>query len=139
MVRLKIDESQLRALIEKILGQFAFLIQRELIKRFPNSFANRIEVIKEGTAWIVGSNYNILKFYDKGTKPHDIRPRIKKALAFVWPKAPTPPTGTDGRHVLQKVRHPGTKGKNIIEELENDKRLLQSFLDRAIRNVTGTN
>lgn len=139
VVRLKIDESQLRILVSKILGQFAFLIQRELIDRFPTSFSNRIQVIKEASAWIIGSNYDILKFYDQGTKPHDIEPKVKNALAFLWPKGPSIPgqPGKGGKFLFKKVRHPGTKGKHIIEELENDKRLLQSLLDRAIRNVAG--
>jgi hypothetical protein len=40
---------------------------------------------------------------DKGTRPHVIRPRSKKALAFNWPKA-------GGSVVFAKVNHPGTKG-----------------------------
>lgn len=39
---------------------------------------------------------------EKGTRPHVIRPRTKKALSFHWPKA-------GGRVTLAKVNHPGTK------------------------------
>lgn len=135
MVNLKIDENSLNQAIDKILGQFAFLIQRELIRLFPISFRNRIVVAREGASWIVGSNYDILKFYDKGTKPHVIKPKIKDALAFKWPKAPIPPNSKTGQYVFKKVLHPGTKGFNIIENLEKDKRLLQRFLDQAVKNV----
>lgn len=136
MVNLKIDPAQLRILVDKILGQFAFLIQRELIRLFPHSFANRIEVIKEGTDWIVGSNLKILEYYDKGTRPHVIEPKIKDALAFKWPTAPISPNGKGGGFVFKKVLHPGTEGKHIIENLERDKQTLQRLLNIAIRNVT---
>lgn len=137
MVNFKINPKQLELLINKIIGQFAFLIQRELIDQFPPSFSNRIEVAKEGAAWIIGSNYDILKFYDKGTRPHIIEPKVKNALAFAWPGAPSiPGQPKGGKFLFGKVKHPGTKGKHIIENLEKDTRLLQSFLDRAIRNVT---
>ncbi len=130
MVNLKIDDKKLSTQIDKVLGQFAFLIQKELINRFPASFRPRIEVIKEASGWIIGSNYDILKFYELGTKPHIISPKVKKALAFDWPKNPK-----SGKHIYKKVRHPGTKGKHIIEDLEKDKALLQRLLEKAIRNV----
>ena len=76
MVNLKLDNKQLTIILDKILGQFAFLIQRELIERFPPSFNKRFVVAKEGSTWIVGSNFDILKFYDKGTKPHIIEPKV---------------------------------------------------------------
>lgn len=136
MVDFKINEAQLKILVDKILGQFAFLVQRELIRLFPHSFANRIEVIKEGADWIVGSNLKILEYYDKGTRPHVIEPKVKDALAFKWPTAPISPNGKGGGFVFKKVLHPGTEGKHIIEDLEKDKKLLQKFLDTAIRNVT---
>lgn len=40
---------------------------------------------------------------DQGTRPHIIRPRTKKALAFNWPKA-------GGKVVFRAVHHPGNKG-----------------------------
>lgn len=137
MVRFKLDTKQTEIILNKILGQWAFLVQRELIERFPHSFANRIVISKEGATWIVGSNYNILKYYDRGTRPHIINPKIKKALSFKWANAPSVPgqPGGNGKFVFGKVKHPGTKGKHIIENLEKDTALLQSLLDRAVRNV----
>lgn len=136
-VILHLREDQVEQVVDKILGQFAFLIQRELISRFPTSFKNRIEVAKEGAEWIVGSNYDILKYYDLGTKPHIIKAKYKESLAFEWGKPvdiPGQPKG--GKFLFGKVKHPGTKGKHIIENLEKDKRLLQQLLDRAVKNVT---
>lgn len=137
MVNLKIDEKSLRIVVDKILGQWAFLIQKELIEKFPASFQNRIVVSKEGSAWIIGSNFDILKFYDRGVRPHVIEPKVKDALAFKWPTAPGIPgqPSKTGKHVFKKVIHPGTKGFHIIENLEKDKRLLQKLLDRAVKNV----
>lgn len=137
MVSFKLNEKQTVLVIEKILGQFAFLVQRELIERFPPSFKNRIIVAREGAAWIVGSNYKILRFYDKGTRPHIIEPKVKNALAFAWPKAPAIPNqpSGSGMFVFKKVLHPGTQGMNIIEDLEKDKRVLEQLLGKAIRNV----
>ncbi len=137
MVNFKIDKKSLDFIIDRILGQFAFLIQKELIRLFPESFKNRFVVAKEASEWIVGSNYNILRFYDKPTRPHIIEPKVKNALAFAWPKAPGIPGQPrgDGRYLFKKVLHPGTKGKHIIENLEKDKHLLQKLLDQAVRNV----
>lgn len=137
MVSFKLNERQVIEVVNKITGQWAFLIQKELISRFPFSFANRIVVSREGTSWIIGSNFNILKFYDRGTRPHVIEPKVKNALAFNWPKAPSIPgqPGKNGNFVFKKVIHPGTKGFHIIENLEKDKKLLQNLLNRAVKNV----
>ena len=120
------------------MGQWAFLIQKELIRLFPPSFRNRIVVSREGADWIVGSNFEILKYYDRGTRPHVIAPKVKDALSFAWPKAPKIPgqPSKTGQYVFKKVIHPGTEGKHIIENLEKDKELLQKLLDEAVKNVT---
>lgn len=137
MVNFKLDVKQTEEIINKILGQWSFLIQRELIDRFPSSFRSRIVITREGAAWIVGSNYDILKYYDRPTKPHVISPKIKKALSFPWPQGPSIPgqPSKTGNYVFKKVIHPGTDGKRIIENLEKDKELLQKLLERAVRNV----
>lgn len=135
-ISLALDERVTEQIVEKIIGQFAFLIQRELIQRFPSSFKNRIEVAKEGTDWIIGSNYNILIYYDQGTKAHKIRAKLKKSLAFKWNKQvsiPGQPKG--GKYLFKEINHPGTKPKHILRDLEKDKQILQKFLNMAIKNV----
>ena len=136
MVDLIIDEKSSKEIQDKILVNFAFLLQREMILRLPPRFRNRIAVVKEGVNWIVGSNDEIFKYYIFGTKPHIIKPKNKKALAFGWPKAPVPPTSPkSGMWLYKEVKHPGTKGNNIIEDIENDRELLKRLLDKAIKNV----
>ena len=46
-------------------------------------------------------------FVDQGTRPHEIRPKRKKALAFYWTRL-----GTDV--VLKSVNHPGYKGSRYL-------------------------
>jgi len=134
VVSFKLNSRQTDEVLNKIMGQFAFLVQRELIRLFPVSFSNRIEVSKEGATWIVGSNYEILRFYDRPTKPHIIEPKVKDALSFSWPKTPMPPS-QGGKFFFKKVLHPGTKGKHIIENFEKDKRRLNQLFKRAVKNV----
>lgn len=118
------------------MGRLAFLIQREIIFRLPVRFRNKIVVAKEGAAWIIGSNDEILRYYILGTKPHVIRPKTKKALAFKWGNAPVSPTSpSSGKWVYKKVNHPGTKGNNVLNDIENDKALLRKLLDEAIKGA----
>lgn len=45
----------------------------------------------------------------EGTRPHEIRPRFKKALAFFWEKA--------GENVIfARVNHPGTKPNSWYDD-----------------------
>ena len=45
----------------------------------------------------------------KGTAPHEIRPRFKKALAFFWEKV--------GENVIfARVHHPGTKANSWYDD-----------------------
>lgn len=48
-----------------------------------------------------GMEYGIL--LEKGTKPHEIRPKTKKAL--FWPGA---------SHPVKRVKHPGTKAYAVV-------------------------
>jgi hypothetical protein len=36
--------------------------------------------------WTVGTNKSYARWVEEGTKPHDIRPKTKRALAFFWEK-----------------------------------------------------
>lgn len=136
MVSLKLNQDDVERIINNILGRLAFLIQREIIFRLPVSFKNKITVAKEGAAWLIGSNDEILRYYILGTKPHVIRPKSKSALAFSWPGAPVSPTSpSSGMWVYKKVNHPGTKGNNILEDIENDEALLRKLLDEAIKGA----
>lgn len=77
-------------------------------------------------------NSRIFGYVDKGTRPHVIRPRRAKALAFVWggPGSYRAKTrsgflsstagGPTGSLVFRKfVRHPGTKARNFTEQIQS--------------------
>lgn len=51
-----------------------------------------------------GSNDEIMRFLEEGTRPHVIEPRSKQAL--YWPGA---------SHPVRHVDHPGTRALHIIE------------------------
>lgn len=50
------------------------------------------------------------EFVTMGTRPHVIKPRVKQALAFNWPKA-------GGTVVLRSVNHPGTKANEFFQRV----------------------
>lgn len=57
-------------------------------------------------------------FFEKGTKPHKIRPKNGKALAFTANQSFTYKDGSAGqfgdRVVVKEVNHPGTKPRPIL-------------------------
>ena len=58
---------------------------------------------------------------EKGSKPHIIAPRTKKALAFIPGAGPGTHTWAEqtggGETIIRKiVHHPGTKGKHFVEK-----------------------
>jgi len=55
-------------------------------------------------------------YVHEGTRPHEIRPRLKKAL--FWPGA---------RHPVRKVMHPGTKGVPFMK----------IGVNRSVRTIEG--
>lgn len=69
-----------------------------------------------------------------GTRPHDITPKRKKALAFkpgggfrFWDES--------GRIVVRKVRHPGTKGKPFLRPaMEEEAPVLANTIRMAIED-----
>ena len=65
-------------------------------------------VNKKLTFRITGSNAKIFNYVDKGTKPHVIRPKNKKALRFKV---------SDNYIFSKEVHHPGFKGKNQLNPL----------------------
>ncbi len=60
----------------------------------------------------------------EGTKPHEITPKNKKALAF-------------GGRVYKKVNHPGTKKDQFIYKAVKKKKVfINRTIDEAIKKVT---
>ena len=76
---------------------------------------------------IIATSANYARYVNDGTRPHDIYPKHKKALAFP-PSGSRPGVrggmkvgitasgGVVGRIVVKHVRHPGTKGKHFVED-----------------------
>lgn len=137
MIKFKLNEAQAKLVLDKIAGRFAFKIQREIIERLPKSFMNKINVVHEGNKWIVGSNDNVFIFFELGTRPHEIEANFKDALSFKWPKMPDIPgqPGPDGKYRFKKVKHPGTKGRRLLDELAGDTYLLNKLLEEAMQEV----
>ena len=79
--------------------------------------------IKDAVIW---TSANYARYVNDGTRPHDIFPKRKKALAFApggsragvrgGMRVGILPSGrVVGRIVVKHVRHPGTKGKKFVE------------------------
>ena len=125
MIVLNIDESQTIAEIDKIIYRFCLLLIAEVKKRTPIDTGiarNSIQVIRESMLnYIIGTNLNYFKYFEEGTEPYEIVPRLKKAL--YWQGA---------RHPVKKVKHPGIKARKIFEGVINDEALLIKLLKQAI-------
>lgn len=88
------------------------------------------------------TNKDIWTFVSRGTKPHIIKPRYKKALAFPTGYQPhTKPSGpsysgpgvASGPTVVRDhVHHPGTKGRHFEEAFG---RWIKPYLERMIREA----
>ncbi len=77
-------------------------------------------------AWI-GTNTEYAAHVEYGTEPHEIRPRIKKALAF-------------NGYVVGKVNHPGTEAQPFLEPAylwadRNANRIFNNAMKRAIKRL----
>ena len=93
--------------ISRRIGRVALRTQAFIKKEMPTKTArakNSVVISKnEDGSWVVGSNVDYMVFIELDTRPHEIRPKNKKALA--WPGA---------AHPVKKVMHPGTTGKFIF-------------------------
>jgi hypothetical protein len=66
---------------------------------------SRTTVQAQGLTATAKAATDYASFVKDGTRPHLIRPRTKKVLAFYWPKV--------GRQMfLPRVNHPGTRGNS---------------------------
>lgn len=86
-----------------------------------------------GVSVVIGSNEQYAAYVEQGTKPHKIRPRNAKVLAF---------QGAGGTVFAQEVNHPGTQPANMfggaLEASEGAIRAsVQGLLDRITARVFG--
>jgi hypothetical protein len=72
--------------------------------RRTGATANSVQANVTGLTGSFGSDSEIFEYLERGTRPHEIRPRFKKAL--FWPGA---------RHPVKVVQHPGTVALHTLE------------------------
>lgn len=83
------------------------LTQANTPKRTGRTAASVSASINGGGSRVIGtfgSDYPVFEYLEKGTRPHIIQPRFKKAL--FWPGA---------RHPVRVVHHPGTAAQHPLE------------------------
>lgn len=131
----RLDKHGLQAAAKRSLRRAGTRIEREVKRRTPvrtghlrGSWATRTR--NGGWAVIVGTDKLYARFVEEGTRPHEIRPRTKKVLA--WPIAGRSaaglgrgPQGTrKGKGALafaRVVKHPGTKGVHMAKRAVDEK------------------
>lgn len=83
------------------------LTQANTPKRTGRTAASVAASISSGgsrATGVFGSDYPVFEYVERGTRPHIIRPRFKKALS--WPGA---------SHPVALVHHPGTAAQHPLE------------------------
>ncbi len=79
--------SQVRDVMAKVIRQAAFRVQREAQQRAPvdSGLLKRSINVRQRSRFFytVGTNVQYAEAVERGTRPHIIRPKTKKALAFV--------------------------------------------------------
>lgn len=96
------------ALIGAAMDTAAKLVQRDFeheVRRWHHQPVFRIERDGDDRRTVTTAD-EIFLYQDEGTKPHIIRPRKKRALA--WP---------GGSHPVKMVRHPGTKAQHFTKRV----------------------
>lgn len=131
-MELIIDRDKLHSTLSQVAGKMAFAIQREVVARIPRRFRNRITVAESGGNWVIGTNDEIFKYWEKDTRPHVIRPKGNYPLGFKWPNAPAGLPSLEKYH-FRKVNHPGTKGHEIFESIADDSLLMERILQEALQ------
>jgi hypothetical protein len=93
-------------------------LRDEIVKRFVQT--DRGPGIAIG---VFGKDAQRALYHEQGTQPHIIRPRDKKALAFIWSKAANFAQARvlgAGYVVLKLVHHPGTRATNFLRRALNE-------------------
>lgn len=117
-------------------------------KRSPGETAKTIHSdyfsTPTGVLGVVGSASPVAAFIELGTRPHTIRPKDAKALAFpVCVASIASPLGVQGAfNVVKSVKHPGTAPNPVFAETleQNMEQIIRRFEDAAdaiARNLLG--
>jgi hypothetical protein len=97
--------AQLDAASMKLLVTKARAVQRTARRMAPGRMGRKVTAVIVGKHVRIESTHDATMFVIKGTRPHIIRPRYRKALKF----------NVKGRTVFAKVvHHPGTKANDFL-------------------------
>lgn len=152
-LRKRVDPARFEAVMERGLMAAAIHLQGEVKERTPRrggpgSKHLRASITYKGSGlrYEVGTDVSYAILVEKGTRPHDIVPRNKKALA--WPGGGKTaaglgrgPQGTAKRGgfliVRKRVHHPGTKGVHMFERAARESQgdltgIFQAQVERAL-------
>lgn len=99
---------------QSVLVQSAQYIKQDMETRVPvrtGRLKQSIAIKVEGDSVIIGPNTDYAAYVEFGTKPHEIRPRNAKALAW---------RGPNGMVYAKVVHHPGTRPHPYVRPAFND-------------------
>jgi hypothetical protein len=68
----------------------------------------------------------VFDYVDSGTKPHIIKPRVRKALRFIWEKM------GNIEVFFKKVKHPGIKAQHIVDKVIKE---IEMFANQSLKLV----
>jgi hypothetical protein len=129
----KVVSKQLQAQI----GRSTFNIGAGTRKRAKGSLRQAVSEKIGKLFGIVSVNKNYASAMEFGTKPHEIRPKVKKALAFK-PGAGFRFWDESGRVVVKSVKHPGTKAQPYLtpaveEEAPRFAKNIKTIIEKAAK------
>ena len=124
--------------LEGLVRRSTFRVAGSAKRNAPSNFGKLRQAIVpkvKGLTGEVAVNVDYAGAVEFGTKPHVIRPRWKKALAFK-PGAGFRFWDESGRVVVKRVKHPGTKAQPYLRPaVEQEAVRMRKALKRIIENA----
>lgn len=115
--------SRIREAIRPTMERVAREIEADIRRNAPVDSGELARSVKRrGTTITIEAEH--WHFVEYGTRPHIIRPRVKKALW--WPEA---------RYPVKKVYHPGTRAQPFIRPAATRQRTLRRGVDISTDRV----
>lgn len=99
---------------QNVLIQSATYIKQDMEMRAPvrtGKLKQSIAIKVDAHKVTIGPNTDYAAYVEFGTKPHEIRPKNKKALSWIGP---------NGRRYAKVVHHPGTRPNPFVRNAFND-------------------
>ena len=148
-LRRRLDPARFDAVLARGLAAAAIHLQGEVKERTPTRTGQlRASITKKGSGlrYEVGTRVKYARYVEEDTRPHEILPRTKQALA--WPggggsaaglgRGPQGTLKKGGFLIVRKrVHHPGTKGVHMFEHglrenVDAIKRIISAQIERAL-------